>query len=754
MEVDIKGQRLKKIRYMLLFIALLEVVRLSARLLENRNLETILKYIDGDHLIFSVKESFHTDDLELEIRKNSSIINDVDIYYTLDGSEPSENAIHYTEPVILSSEEHLKVVPIRAALFYKGEMGEVYTKTYFIGKQLDKRYDSLVVSIVTDSENVLGENGILVEGTDPKRPNYKESGKNSEREVYAEIFESDGTPVLSQSCGMRVSGNGSREYNQKSLKLYARREYGSSSFYFDLFRPASNEKLGDRDIFEYDKLVLKNGGNDWKRAMIRSNICNSLGRKAGYDAVPDVIPAAVYINGIYYGLSHLQPDYSEKYLGSVFELPKEQIEVLSGDENDLYEETELSDVFYKDLTVKENREKLEELVDMESFLKCFAMQMYFENVDWPWHNVKMWRYTGERIQDNEYSDGRWRYLLFDNDQTFDFFDLDLETMKDIFENLLDQPQDNNKAFSYVMAYEGYQKYFANYLCDLMAGPLENANVITTVKEEDNRVANEISHILEETAIYETMEEIVNGREKQMNRVYQFALKREREVRHYIGKYMGASGPYVLSVVPPEPGAKILWNTKELNSTGKEFLGTYYKTVPVTLSCETAKGFEFDYWLVNGVKVTQESFEIKERMGYRDKISVELHVRPKEQNAVPVIQSLSAAKNIDWIELYNPYENSLSLVDFYLSDLSEDLKQYHCPDVMLEPHQKIKIFGKKQMILKEYVLNFSLSSGETVYLTGKNGEVLEKVTIPRLGKGEYYGKDESQMAWKFFKMENK
>lgn len=754
MQVDLKRKRLKKIRYLVLFITVLEAVRFGSRLLESRDLESILKYTDGDKLVFSVNESFLTEDTELEIRKNSKMPEGVDIYYTLDGSEPTEEAVKYTEPVLLSSGERIKVIPVRAALYYKGEMGESWTRTYFTGKQLKERYDQLVVSIVTDYENVLGENGILVEGSDPEKPNYKESGRESERPVYVEILDQDGTLLLSQSCGMRVSGNGSREYSQKSLKLYARREYGNHSFYFDRFCPAGNEKKGERDIFEYDKLVLKNGGNDWKRAMIRSNICNSLGRQAGYEAVPDVIPAAVYINGIYYGLSHLQPDYSQKYLGSVFELPKDQIEVLSGDENDLYEETGLFEVFYQDMTKEENRKRLEQRVDMESFLKCFAMQIYFENVDWPWHNVKMWRYTGAEIQDNEYSDGKWRYLLFDNDQTFDFFDLDLDTMKDIFENLLDQPQDNNKAFSYIMAYEGYRQYFANYLCDLMAGPLENGNVITTVQTEDSKVVNEISHILEETVIYEKMEEIVNNREKQMNRVYQFALKREREVRNYIGKYMGASGPYTLTVMPPKPGAKILWNTQELDCTGAVFIGTYYKSVPVKISCETARGYEFDYWLVNGSKVMQESFEIRERMGYRDQISIELHLKPEEQTPVPVIYGFSAADNNDWIELYNPYERPVSLLDFYLSDKEEELKQYHCPDVKLEPHQKIKIYGKKQMILKEYVLNFSLSSGETVCLTGKNGEVLEKMKIPEMEKGEYYGKDASQIAWKFYKEENK
>ena len=37
--------------------------------------------------------------------------------------------------------------------------------------------------------------------------------------------------------------------------------------------------------------------------------------------------------------------------------------------------------------------------------------------DWPNHNYGMWRYNGSKIEENIYSDGKWRFMSYDLDHT-------------------------------------------------------------------------------------------------------------------------------------------------------------------------------------------------------------------------------------------------------------------------------------------------------------------------------------------------
>ena len=78
-----------------------------------------------------------------------------------------------------------------------------------------------------------------------------------------EIYEPDGKLMLRQDAGIRLAGSGSRSFDPASLRIIARKpdefdetglKYGGSGkFHADLF--------GD-GFTEYDRFLLRNGGND------------------------------------------------------------------------------------------------------------------------------------------------------------------------------------------------------------------------------------------------------------------------------------------------------------------------------------------------------------------------------------------------------------------------------------------------------------------------------------------------------------
>ena len=102
---------------------------------------------------------------------------------------------------------------MRAIAYYEdGTQSDVYTRTYFLGKNVKHRFSTLVVAITGDPEELFDyEKGILVTGKlrddyvlehpdewisnrDPA--NYNVRGDAGERVVQVEMWEPDGTQIL------------------------------------------------------------------------------------------------------------------------------------------------------------------------------------------------------------------------------------------------------------------------------------------------------------------------------------------------------------------------------------------------------------------------------------------------------------------------------------------------------------------------------------------------------------------------------
>ena len=109
-----------------------------------------------------------------------------------------------------------------------------------------------------------------------------------------------------------------------------------------------------------------------------------------------------------------------------------------------------------------------------------------------------------------------------------------------------------------------------------------------------------------------------------------------------------------------------------------------------------------------------------------------------------ISEVSFANNDkqDWIELYNPSLNSVSLKGYYLSDDIDDPERFRIPfDVIVPAHGTTLLYGAKaeNIPLDAIKLNFSLSNGESVMLTSPSGKTqLDRITLvaPTAYKGPF------------------
>lgn len=99
-----------------------------------------------------------------------------------------------------------------------------------------------------------------------------------------------------------------------------------------------------------------------------------------------------------------------------------------------------------------------------------------------------------------------------------------------------------------------------------------------------------------------------------------------------------------------------------------------------------------------------------------------------------INEVAFEKNqgLDWIEIYNPTINNLSLKNVYLSDDKKDFKKFQIKEDIIVPNQGfVVLYGKKadEVPDNSTILNFNISNGETLYLVSKNGsDIIDSITV--------------------------
>ncbi|MBQ3870405.1 MAG: CotH kinase family protein [Clostridia bacterium] len=413
--------------------------------------------------VFSLPAGFYESEKELTLSLPDNAPEGAYITYTTDNGEPTAKSKKYASPIKVASED---VTVIRAACFDgEGErLGYIRTATYI--KASSARYKTLVVSLVTEESNLYGDTGII--------SNPQKSGKAWERPCHVEIFKNDGERIISQDAGIRVFGGSSRGLPQKSFRIIARKDgyydemkyNGKGSFEYPFFNNRKIEAGINKGelLSKYDRLVLRNGGNDSLQATAADPTSMTLTRDAVANAfaseMSDKIAyqasrfAVVYLNGEYYGILDMKEDINDDYMKNVYGLDKEKITVIKS-ELDTGRHCEKHDNggscrfdgvwFYYELDEGEDGEleeyekickealsalggskeeldlayaKLAGKLDTESFLEYTAICLYCCNTDWPHNNLRVWRYNGEPVDGNPYSDGKWRFTMRDMDFCF------------------------------------------------------------------------------------------------------------------------------------------------------------------------------------------------------------------------------------------------------------------------------------------------------------------------------------------------
>lgn len=422
---------------------------------EEQDSEDMLEDISFSKLAGFYDESF---ELTLKAKDNASI------YYTLDGSDPrtSETAISYTEPIKIydnTNEPNVcsqitditlkeynppsfnidKGIHVRATAKYQdNSFSQVFTNSYFVGKDASYYYDMKVISMVTDSSLLFDpEEGFYMlgktyydwfnspsfeeysPGDTRNKTNYNLDGRSSEFPVNIQVFE-EGKAVYNLDLGARIAGNSSRSNPQKAFRLYPRAEYADSKIRYPLI-----DDLLDSEgelISKYDKITLRCGGNGYI-LRYRDALIHDLCADSGIDYMASE-PCILFLNGEFWGFYLLREKPDDYYIESHYGIDKKEVSIVKNGESEAGDKSVVQEyksfcewVSNADMTVPENYQKFLDTFDLQSFLDYIAIETYVCNGDWAtgyMNNWMVWR--SETMDPNlERADGKWRFILYDLD---------------------------------------------------------------------------------------------------------------------------------------------------------------------------------------------------------------------------------------------------------------------------------------------------------------------------------------------------
>ena len=388
---------------------------------------------------FSHSGGFYENSFNLTLSCNGAY----HIRYTTNGATPTASSTIYTGPLHLDenlysdsdiytiqiSPDDLVYIPdsvchiivIRAAVFDDNDscVSIVKTNSYFINELGCDTHGLPVISICADSLDLFDYNtGIFVPGVhfDPLNPNwtgnYYQTGDEWERPMNIEFYELDNKGI-NQVAGLRTHGGNGRRFQQKSMKIYAREEYGKKRFKHQFFGNIPNNS--------FKHLTIKPLRSSWNQAGIQDHLCNMISSE-GFNFEPLASrPVILFLNGEYWGIYFIHEKPDERYIEDHFGIDHETLNIMGNWNNlvDYGDGTQFINMMQwlktANLSVPNDYAVVDNFFDLSSFIDYYVFELYSANLDWPANNVCIWQQPNSK----------WRFIFKDGDACLISMDFDV-----------------------------------------------------------------------------------------------------------------------------------------------------------------------------------------------------------------------------------------------------------------------------------------------------------------------------------------
>lgn len=466
---------------------------------------------NSNTLLFSHQEGFYTTSFSLTI---NSLLADT-IYYSLNGDIPTEDSNILTNSIVINNKNshpnilsEIPTTPAQNLISYKAwetpseiinkatvlrcvsyknglRTSKIYTKTFFVDNEIMDKYTVPVISLITEEENLFNsDSGLFIPGvnfdnTNPEwSGNYFKNEDDWERDIHIEYFKNNGSLGFSQDAGIRIHGGKTRQASQKSLRLYARNEYGKKYFNYRL--------LSQKQVNKYKRFILRTTMGAWGRqTVIKDALAQNIASSLNIDC-QDSQPVIVYINGEYWGIHTIKDRIDERYIEYTHGVDKDSVEFK--ERGNVSYENLIEFIENNSLENSSNYEYVKTQIDIDNYIDYTIAELFFSNRDWPANNMKLWR---------KVPDGKWRWVLYDLDAGFgnENYNMLSHTTKD--DSSVTWPNSPSSTFLFrnLLKNEIFQSQFINRYVDILNWDFDVETMINKLDSIKEIYSSElISHI--------------------------------------------------------------------------------------------------------------------------------------------------------------------------------------------------------------------------------------------------------------------
>ncbi|MDO9578112.1 MAG: CotH kinase family protein [Candidatus Cloacimonadales bacterium] len=649
------------------------------------------------------------------------------IWCSLNGAVPSDTSsvsFIYTEPFQLDS-----TATVRARSFQTGFVpSRTITKTFL----LNTDHYMPVISLTTDPYNFFDYYyGIYALGPNAT-PGFPNIGANFwqdwERPIHLEMFETDHSLVLNTDCGVKIFGFYSRGHAQKSLALFARGQYGDSSFEHQIFE--------DKPYSSFQSFVLRNSGGDWLWTNVRDGYMadNLKDTNLSYQAFR---PAVCYLNGQYWGIYNIREKLSEHFFASNFGADPENIDYLENNRVPLlgdatYYNQIMDYIDTHDLSVQEYYDHVCTLLDIDNYLSYVVAETWYNNTDWPGANYKYWR---ERTPN-----GKWRWQIYDLDLGMG---LNYENDLNMLDYLLSgeywgSPYCNEPWATYLIRRlvendEFVEKLISRY-ADFMNSIFREEHIDVTIDSLFDYLYDEMEfHMARWGGDFDLW---YNNERLVMKWFATGTPGRNDYMRQYIMEQFnlpGTAGVFI-DIEPPNTTGTVQVNSLEISEFPWD--GIYFQTNPVYLTGLDTPGWEFAGWsgdiLSDSTSITLDMAQDYSLIAWFEPVgSFTDSIVFNEIN----YNSAADFNAEDWVEIFNNSPNDVDMSNWQFKD-SEDIHLFEFPQNFILPSQEYFVLCRDNAAFHSLFpdvanfmgnFNFGLSSsGEFIRLFDDTGVLIDSV----------------------------
>ena len=600
-----------------------------------------------DPPLFSQNSGFYENEFMLFL--STSEKDDADIYYTIDGSNPinSTTSKLYKDSILIydrSGEPNIfgeyeenedspfsitrgvgyrkpnylldKSMVVRAVTQNKFGHSKIIEKTYFITTEnLLKYKDLTVISLVTNPDNLFdAEKGIYVTGNqfiewknsdkyNPKKNvwdtdnkcNYFMRGSEWEREASVTIFEK-GEILLEQNLGIRIKGSSTRNTPSKSFNLIARKKYGKSTIKCRIFE--NNYDKRGKIIEEYKSFSLRQVNSETR---LRDKFTTDLFHHRNLTTAEMRI-SVLFLNGEYWGMYIIAEHFTNFFIESHYNIPKENLSMIKQYTIEEGPETEYNnfmDFAYeyanKDLTESGNYLEVFKKVDFISLMEHYASGIYIGIEDWPGYNFGVWRYMGSKIEGNDFSDGKWRLITYDLDKTL------LNSSNDDWIHMHIRSNGTPaKLFISLLKNKHFKKKFVNIYCEYANGLMSMDKINKLIENYRENCTELIANSQHRWHYYDgaKLEGYAYYKQRYLNaldNIYNFFNERTNYTLQHMKKYLNLTGEICELTILKNGNGTIQVNSIIPEMYNGKWKGKYISDYPITITALASENSSFKGW---------------------------------------------------------------------------------------------------------------------------------------------------------------